>query len=107
MENWECFLYTGIQYAGLMEALYDEQRWIKWNLQGTGKFDIQNIKKETRYPSWTNMSDGQKPASSKDDCNTDNKNSKDNFMNQKNKNEVRMMENFTSKDKTGNWVGKK
>lgn len=28
-------------------------------------YDIQNIKKETRYPSWTNMSDGQKPASFK------------------------------------------
>ena len=27
-------------------------------------YDIQNIKKETRYPSWTIMSDGQKPASS-------------------------------------------
>ena len=26
-------------------------------------YDIQNIKKETRYPSWTNMSDGQKPVS--------------------------------------------
>ena len=31
-------------------------------------YDIQNIKKETRYPSWTNTSDGQKPASSEDDC---------------------------------------
>ena len=31
--------------------------------------DIQNIKKETRYPSWTNTSDGQKPASSEDDYN--------------------------------------
>ena len=48
------------------------------------------------------MSDGQKPASSKDNCNTDNKKSKANFMNQKNKNEVRMMENLTSKGKTGN-----
>ncbi len=48
-------------------------------------YDIQNIKKETRYPSWTNMSDGQKPASSKDDCNTDNKKSKANFMSQNNK----------------------
>ena len=28
------------------------------------KYDIQNIKKETRYPSWTTVSDGQKPASS-------------------------------------------
>lgn len=28
-------------------------------------YDIQNIKKETRYPSWTKTSDGQKPASSK------------------------------------------
>lgn len=27
-------------------------------------YDIQNIKKETRYPSWTELSDGQKPASS-------------------------------------------
>lgn len=27
-------------------------------------YDIQNIKKETRYPSWTTVSDGQKPASS-------------------------------------------
>ena len=27
-------------------------------------YDIQNIKKETRYPSWTITSDGQKPASS-------------------------------------------
>lgn len=27
-------------------------------------YDIQNIKKETRYPSWTIMSDGQKPISS-------------------------------------------
>jgi len=27
-------------------------------------YDIQNIKKETRYPSWTTRSDGQKPASS-------------------------------------------
>ena len=35
-------------------------------------YDIQNIKKETRYPSWTNISDGQKPASSSIDCNTDN-----------------------------------
>ena len=26
-------------------------------------YDIQNIKKETRYPSWTVVSDGQKPAS--------------------------------------------
>ena len=26
-------------------------------------YDIQNIKKETRYPSWTESSDGQKPAS--------------------------------------------
>ena len=33
-------------------------------------YDIQNIKKETRYPSWTNLSDGQKPASFKGDCNT-------------------------------------
>lgn len=33
-------------------------------------YDIQNIKKETRYPSWTNLSDGQKPASSENDCNT-------------------------------------
>ena len=34
-------------------------------------YDIQNIKKETRYPSWTKSSDGQKPASSRKDCNTD------------------------------------
>lgn len=27
-------------------------------------YDIQNIKKETRYPSWITRSDGQKPASS-------------------------------------------
>ena len=27
-------------------------------------YDIQNIKKETRYPPWTNTSDGQKPVSS-------------------------------------------
>lgn len=27
-------------------------------------YDVQNIKKETRYPSWTIMPDGQKPASS-------------------------------------------
>lgn len=33
-------------------------------------YDIQNIKKETRYPSWTKLSDGQKPASSENDCNT-------------------------------------
>ena len=33
-------------------------------------YDIQNIKKETRYPSWTNTSDGQKPASSENNCNT-------------------------------------
>ena len=26
-------------------------------------YDIQNIKKEARYPSWTKMSDGQNPAS--------------------------------------------
>ena len=26
-------------------------------------YDIQNIKKETRYPSWTRSSDGQKPVS--------------------------------------------
>lgn len=26
-------------------------------------YDIQNIKKETRYPSWTEVSDGQKPVS--------------------------------------------
>ena len=26
-------------------------------------YDIQNIKKETRYPSWIDKSDGQKPAS--------------------------------------------
>ena len=32
-------------------------------------YDIQNIKKETRYPSWTTRSDGQKPASSEDDYN--------------------------------------
>ena len=31
--------------------------------------DVQ--KKETRYPSWTKLSDGQKPASSIKDCNTD------------------------------------
>ena len=40
---------------------------------GDGKlylYDIQNIKKETRYPSWTNLSDGQKPASFDIDCNT-------------------------------------
>ena len=40
---------------------------------GDGKlylYDIQNIKKETRYPSWTNTSDGQKPAPPKGDCNT-------------------------------------
>ncbi len=36
-------------------------------------YDIQNIKKETRYPSWTNLSDGQKPASSEEDYNVDNK----------------------------------
>lgn len=30
-------------------------------------YDIQNIKKETRYPSWTNLSDGQKPVSSESD----------------------------------------
>lgn len=29
-------------------------------------YDIQNIKKETRYPPWTEMSDGQKPVSSED-----------------------------------------
>lgn len=39
-------------------------------------YDIQNIKKETRYPSWTKLSDGQKPASSKMDCNTDTEKSK-------------------------------
>lgn len=39
-------------------------------------YDIQNIKKETRYPSWTKSSDGQKPASSKMDCNTDTEKSK-------------------------------
>ena len=33
-------------------------------------YDIQNIKKETRYPSWTTRSDGQKPASSEEDYNT-------------------------------------
>ena len=43
-------------------------------------YDIQNIKKETRYPSWTNTSDGQKPASSEDDYITDDKKSKTNFM---------------------------
>ena len=40
---------------------------------GDGKlylYDIQNIKKETRYPSWTKLSDGQKPASSEKDYNT-------------------------------------
>ena len=40
---------------------------------GDGKlylYDIQNIKKETRYPSWTKLSDGQKPASFDIDCNT-------------------------------------
>ena len=26
-------------------------------------YDIMNIKKETRYPSWTRSSDGQKPVS--------------------------------------------
>ena len=40
-------------------------------------YDIQNIKKETRYPSWTNMSDGQKPASSEDDCITDDQKKQD------------------------------
>ena len=35
-------------------------------------YDIQNIKKETRYPSWTNLSDGQKPVSSERDYNIDN-----------------------------------
>ena len=32
-------------------------------------YDIQNIKKETRSSSWTNLSDGQKPVSSENDCN--------------------------------------
>ena len=32
-------------------------------------YDIQNIKKETRYPSWTTRSDGQKPASSDENYN--------------------------------------
>ena len=35
-------------------------------------YDIQNIKKETRYPSWTNLSDGQKPVSFEKDYNIDN-----------------------------------
>lgn len=34
-------------------------------------YDVQNIKKETRYPSWTNMSDGQKPAPSEGNCNAE------------------------------------
>lgn len=33
-------------------------------------YDIQNIKKETRYPSWTNLSDGQKPVSFENNYNT-------------------------------------
>lgn len=33
-------------------------------------YDIQNIKKETRYPSWTTRSDGQNPASSEANYNT-------------------------------------
>ena len=32
-------------------------------------YDIQNVKKETRYPSWTTRSDGQKPASSENNYN--------------------------------------
>jgi len=47
-----------------MIEIATEKRWKE-------DFDSKH-KKETRYPSWTNMSDGQKPASSVDDCNTDN-----------------------------------
>ena len=60
-ENGEIIEYNTFQAVLIVRYSSDEKLYL---------YDIQNIKKETRYPSWTNTSDGQKPASSKNDCNT-------------------------------------
>ena len=51
-------------------------------------YDVQNIKKETRYPSWTTRSDDQKPASSKANYNTLQNELQDPIIENKNKKET-------------------
>ena len=60
-ENGEIVEYNTFQAVLIVRYSSDEKLYL---------YDIQNIKKETRYPSWTTRSDGQKPASFEDDYNT-------------------------------------
>ena len=60
-ESGEIIEYNTFQAVLIVRYSSDEKLYL---------YDIQNIKKETRYPSWTTRSDGQKPASSEEDYNT-------------------------------------
>ena len=59
-ESGEIIEYNTFQAVLIVRYSSDEKLYL---------YDIQNIKKETRYPSWTTRSDGQKPASSEEDYN--------------------------------------
>ena len=56
-ESGEIIEYNTFQAVLVVRYSSDERLYL---------YDIQNIKKETRYPSWTTRSDGQKPASPND-----------------------------------------
>ena len=60
-ESGEIIEYNTFQAVLIVRYSSDEKLYL---------YDIQNIKKETRYPSWTTRSDGQKPASSEANYNT-------------------------------------
>lgn len=60
-ESGEIIEYNTFQAVLIVRYSSDEKLYL---------YDIQNIKKETRYPSWTTRSDGQKPASSETNYNT-------------------------------------
>ena len=54
-ESGEIIEYNVFQAVLIVRYSSDEKLYL---------YDVQNIKKETRYPSWTTRSDSQKPASS-------------------------------------------
>ena len=60
-ESGEIIEYNTFQAVLIVRYSSDEKLYL---------YDIQNIKKETRYPSWTTRSDGQKPVSSEANYNT-------------------------------------
>lgn len=78
-ESGEIVEYNVFQEVLIVRYTSDEKLYL---------YDVQNIKKETRYPSWTTRSDDQKPASSKANYNTLQNELQDPIIENKNKKET-------------------